>query len=494
MSEEKALLRAIVEDPDDDTVRLAYADWLEEQGGDERLARAEFIRVQMSLSRMADDDPARTALVVREARLLNTHRESWQAPVKGLAREFVFRRGFVDEVSLPQAMLVGHGNMLLDRAPVTLARVIGDGTDNPRDLARWPGLRRVRGLDLSMMNVDQPGVRDVFQSPAVGGLRRLDLGQIPFGLLEGGKWLREAAALHSLRELSLTSLILTDEGFEELTQAPWFARLTRLGLAHNRLTAAALEVLIDRRPPGLAVLDLTGCDLGRDGVEMLARSRLLAGLKELTLNNNVGVRAEGLAPLVGSPFVEGLEALSLRNESLGLAGARLLAESPRLGRLTRLRVQLPVRAGDEGLAQLAESRFLKRLSRLDLSGGVRAEGVARLAASRLAGQLTHLDLSGCDIRDKGVMALARSSEFRRLTHLNLAGTRLGGRGVAALAESPVLANVVELDLRDNALSANGVAPLAASPRVGPQTTLVLNDEFSGKKALRAEFPGRVEFR
>ena len=44
MNERDALLRAVCENPDDDTPRLVFADWLQEHGeGD----RAEFIRLQI---------------------------------------------------------------------------------------------------------------------------------------------------------------------------------------------------------------------------------------------------------------------------------------------------------------------------------------------------------------------------------------------------------------------------------------------------------------
>lgn len=49
MTERDMLLRAVLEDPGDDTVRLVYADWLEENGDSER---AEFIRVQCELTRL----------------------------------------------------------------------------------------------------------------------------------------------------------------------------------------------------------------------------------------------------------------------------------------------------------------------------------------------------------------------------------------------------------------------------------------------------------
>src|SRR5262245_43277645 len=42
MSDEEALLRAIREDRNDDTIRQVYADWLEERGD----PRAEFLRLQ----------------------------------------------------------------------------------------------------------------------------------------------------------------------------------------------------------------------------------------------------------------------------------------------------------------------------------------------------------------------------------------------------------------------------------------------------------------
>jgi uncharacterized protein (TIGR02996 family) len=51
----RGLLRAVLEEPGEDAHRLVYADWLDEQGQSDR---AEFIRVQVELARLAflDDD------------------------------------------------------------------------------------------------------------------------------------------------------------------------------------------------------------------------------------------------------------------------------------------------------------------------------------------------------------------------------------------------------------------------------------------------------
>jgi uncharacterized protein (TIGR02996 family) len=50
MTDRDALMRAILDQPADDTPRLAFADWLEEHGGTAGAARAEFIRLQIALA------------------------------------------------------------------------------------------------------------------------------------------------------------------------------------------------------------------------------------------------------------------------------------------------------------------------------------------------------------------------------------------------------------------------------------------------------------
>lgn len=54
--EERALLAAVQANPDDDTVRLVYADWLQENGDE---ARADLIRVQVEIARLDGEAVAR---------------------------------------------------------------------------------------------------------------------------------------------------------------------------------------------------------------------------------------------------------------------------------------------------------------------------------------------------------------------------------------------------------------------------------------------------
>jgi len=117
-------LPAIIVNPDDDQARLIAADWLDENGGNDR---AEFIRVQIALERCSACKPtdlmcqvcgADSPLRQREAKLLHEHRSLWllQTFVAGgqldltqqsqtliLSSRFladsVFRRGFVAAIT-----------------------------------------------------------------------------------------------------------------------------------------------------------------------------------------------------------------------------------------------------------------------------------------------------------------------------------------------------------------------------------------------------------
>src|SRR5262245_9294110 len=73
MSDEAELLSAIIANPDEDTLRLVYADWLDENAPHkppspavEPSARAEYIRVQCRLAQRPFDDPDYPELLERE--------------------------------------------------------------------------------------------------------------------------------------------------------------------------------------------------------------------------------------------------------------------------------------------------------------------------------------------------------------------------------------------------------------------------------------------
>jgi uncharacterized protein (TIGR02996 family) len=95
-SDGDTLFRAICENPADDTPRLVYADWLEENG---RPERAEFIRLQCEAREYCRAFPSLAAARTRASDLLRARRTEWEAELPTLAGvewSSLWVRGFVD--------------------------------------------------------------------------------------------------------------------------------------------------------------------------------------------------------------------------------------------------------------------------------------------------------------------------------------------------------------------------------------------------------------
>src|SRR5436190_24041320 len=112
---DEGFLRAIAEHPDDDSLRLVYADWLDEHGNPEY---AEFVRVQIALAQNADgkgDLPASelARLRSRERSLLSRHKARWLQPLRDLGAKGRTHgelwRGFVDDVVIDTAVFLERG-------------------------------------------------------------------------------------------------------------------------------------------------------------------------------------------------------------------------------------------------------------------------------------------------------------------------------------------------------------------------------------------------
>jgi uncharacterized protein (TIGR02996 family) len=123
VSLEEAFLRDIVEHPDDDAPRLAYADWLMEYGDEARQARGEFIAAQCALARDGARGDDRERWKRRQRGLLRKHRKDWLGEPEMLVAGWEYRRGFLDRMTLwhnhtPTARLQDQAGALLRREPV----------------------------------------------------------------------------------------------------------------------------------------------------------------------------------------------------------------------------------------------------------------------------------------------------------------------------------------------------------------------------------------
>ena len=124
MTHADAFLREILAHPDEDAPRLIFADWLEEQGDAESVARAEFIRVQCMLAAGQLPQQRRDELLRREHQILNEWDEEWVRPIRRIIQNWGYDRGFIDYVGMASDRFLAHGGRLFRRAPVQHLRLL----------------------------------------------------------------------------------------------------------------------------------------------------------------------------------------------------------------------------------------------------------------------------------------------------------------------------------------------------------------------------------
>jgi hypothetical protein len=139
--------------------------------------------VQCALAHEADDGPRLQKFLARERELLESHRAAWLAPLGLSERDCVFYRGFVDEVRMGLEDFLGRAAAQVNRTPLRRLHLEhgsysdeGDAGDAGRRLSACPALVRLELLNLYEANLGPAGLRDLFQSPHLTGLRHLKLG------------------------------------------------------------------------------------------------------------------------------------------------------------------------------------------------------------------------------------------------------------------------------------------------------------------------------
>jgi uncharacterized protein (TIGR02996 family) len=223
---ERALLDAVLADPDADEPRLRYAEWYDRLGDE----RGEFIRVQVDVVRSLRDRTYGHSvtgphpLTDRERDLLAAHGPRWCAPFEPWsARDVVFRRGFAEAMSLAGRAFISIGEGLFRTTPLRDVRLVAVAPFLD-ELARTPHLTRLDRLDLSGNWIGPAGVRELVGSPHLNRLRALDL----------------------------TANDLDAAAVAALTDSPQLGGLRVLRVADNPgLTAEAVETLRERFGEGV---------------------------------------------------------------------------------------------------------------------------------------------------------------------------------------------------------------------------------------------------
>jgi uncharacterized protein (TIGR02996 family) len=268
MKHEPGFLRAICDDPDDDTPRLIYADWLEEQGD----ARGEFIRVQCELARSHMPTPRHLQLLEREKELLARYRQEWDVPLQRLSTNRTYRRGFIEIVRLQTTDFLKHADEIFTSTPLRGLRLSLPGP-LISELVRIPWLSRIRLLDLGRNRpsgygeaLGDAGVRLLAACPYVMNVIELlleyhDIHNGGAIALAGSRHLRELTALR------LTHNRVATAGVRALVESRWLVRLETLALGDNQLGNAGAYILA--QAPRLKEVQVRGTGIGEEGLRAL---------------------------------------------------------------------------------------------------------------------------------------------------------------------------------------------------------------------------------
>ncbi len=243
LSQHEAFLRAIFDAPDDDTARLVYADFLDENGNERR---AKLIRVQCELADLgppdvpSGDPERRFALLTQQALLTPPRRgpERWDrgfldpyygATVDGtdLADPLAFRWKIVTE--FPEWFGAPYLRVTA-RPPLDAARI--------DVLLSLPAFARVTTLNLSGSENAEDG----------GGEGILAVYQIHPTIGPGGVVALAAhKALRRVTELDLTNNDLDNDAARALMKSPYLDNLKRLNLLYgNRFRGKVWQQVIER--------------------------------------------------------------------------------------------------------------------------------------------------------------------------------------------------------------------------------------------------------
>ncbi len=512
MTERDALLAAIRTHPEEDTPRLVFADWLDENEPDSlrRLKKpraaapsawAGLIRAECELARLADDGSASAAVFAffadKDEQSLRGVR--WERTDPGVARRVELRtlaerlrgpsgkarnvgrpkeaaafswtaathRGF------PHTLTAGDGVKLLAHLPALAARVppvrvefdpyppfaLEDaGELVAAGLPRW-----CRELRVSTDAGHADLVVAMSAHPDTANVRALHLG------LSGDDPESERALgavadsphWSGLRELTLDGAgHIPPELSSRLFLAPHVNGLTRLTVrgtqeAANMVASVARVVGF----PQLRSLALTNCDLTDDAVDRLAEATKLANLRSLDLQNN-SIGGRGVSALLASPHLKNLAVLDLDHNPVRGLGRAALANAPAGGLRT---------VGFHGA----------RLT---------ASDIAALTSSPRLSELVYFDADDNGLAESAVARLVKGFGDRPPVILYLIGNGIGDAGVAALTNWPAAARIDMLHLSGNRLPTTAAKALAACPHLRGLTHLCAGTAHpAGRKALKARF-------
>ncbi len=271
MSDEEALLAAISAHPDEDTPRLAFADWLDEN---DRNIRAEFIRVQCAL-KQTGDRPAeeQRKLAARLRYLLENHRRDILGPLGADLTVFnvTFDRGFATDLNITDLLFLQRATAIGELRPAPRIHVHTASAAKFAKMLYCPEMGLVVEF-LAACSIREDGVHQITTCPHLTRLEVLNFGPCNTLGNAGLEALAFSDNLPSLIDLSVCGNEVGDEGVGRLVASPLWRRLRRLDLSHNTLTDASADHFANAPAGAIEHLNLQGANFSTAARRRLTRT------------------------------------------------------------------------------------------------------------------------------------------------------------------------------------------------------------------------------
>lgn len=297
MTADETLLRAVIDRPDDDAPRLAYADHLDARGDTDRAA---FIRVQCALESIPPEAPERPELQAREQELLGRFAWDWAAEFGTRITQWVYRRGFIERVEMGLETSAEVILAVVARAPIRHIRDVSQFCDLQGVVDALPHLERLTGLEFwGLYAFEDTLVAQMLASPHLRNLRTLILHHDRNGNMVETDVLVEGLA--QPHRASLEELAVNVDGcwrgpgnrvLEAMARSPYLRRLRKLNLSsagdegNHPMMDAKTARLLGQSPnfAALEELDLGGASFPIAAWDEVRKWPWLANLKWLRLH------------------------------------------------------------------------------------------------------------------------------------------------------------------------------------------------------------------
>lgn len=538
-SDFEALLRAVFHNPQEDTPRLMFADWLEENG---QADRAALIRYQCEQARYKPNAKRYAELAKLTTPLVEKFKKAMRPLPDGVRVEF--RRGFLrvdggaiwDFAALParfvdlfhngwvetlvtmnisseyedssgfalavhvgeldashypfhsEALLTIAGAVHTARAAGRLARVKvhkENATEFAQLEAVAAGVAEIAGprdtRPARAFTGVTPGAFAILQRTGrFDGARELSV-RGPLGDAEA-EALTEAD-LSKLTELNLGGFKLTATGASELAHCDQLRGLDRFQLPYCTFADGGFAALVSGTAfAGVEHLDLRGCELTDADLEALARSKAFPVLGHIDLRDNESLTAKGASALLGSknfPKLFRVEFPLLKDHAELIP--LVLNAAPR----PSLEVQF---VGFDVFLEDAKGEV-----RLTLETGAQyPKGIYdRLSKCAAAKRVTHFAADGTAAGAEDARAIAAGFSATALKSLRFSGCQIGNGGATALAEAFAQFDLRELFLRNCRVQVVGTVALVKSPLFARLEVLDLTGNAIGKSGVAALLNAKV---